>query len=61
MKSSSTLSASYTQPEVSSTSPVDIIYEFDSTPPKVAVIYLDLRKSVDSVDCAKADYLSDDR
>lgn len=56
-----TLTDMHTQPEVSTTSPVDVVYEIVRTPTRLTILNVDVQNPPDSVTCTRTDRLSEDR
>lgn len=61
MKTTFTLTELHTQPEVSTTSPVDLIYEIVRNPTRLMILNVDVKNPPDSVTCTRTDRLSEDR
>lgn len=60
MKTTFTLTDMHPQPEVSTTSPIDLLYEIVRTPTRLTIVNVDVQNPVDTVSIARTDYLSED-
>ena len=60
-KTTFTLTDMHTQPEVSTTSPVDLIYEIVRTPTRLTIINVDVQNPIDFVTYTRTDRLSEGR